>query len=150
MDVGLTELEERTWRAFLSANVQLLERLDHELQQRSHLSLTDFEILSELAGADDQRLRMNELAEKVLVSRSRLTYRVDRLAEVDYVTREECEDDRRGLFAILTEAGASALEAATSGHLADVRTWFFDLINIDELEMMGRVMARMDAKLSSN
>ncbi len=150
MDVGLTELEERTWRAFLSANVQLLERLDHELQQRSHLSLTDFEILSELAGADDQRLRMSELAEKVLVSRSRLTYRVDRLAEVDYVTREECEDDRRGLFAILTEAGAAALETATSGHLADVRTWFFDLIDIDELEMMGRVMARMDAKLSSN
>lgn len=150
MDVGLTELEERTWRAFLSANVQLLERLDHELQQRSHLSLTDFEILSELATAADKRLRMSELAEKVLVSRSRLTYRVDRLAEVDYVTREECEDDRRGLFAILTESGAAALEAATDSHLAAVRTWFFDLIDVDELEMMGQVMARMDAKLSSN
>lgn len=150
MDVGLTELEERTWRAFLSANVQLLERLDHELQQRSQLSLTDYEILSELAAAPERRLRMSELAERVLVSRSRLTYRVDRLAEVSYVTREECEDDRRGLFAILTDTGAEALAAATDGHLADVRTWFFDLLDLDELDVVNRVMARMDAKLSSN
>ncbi|MDH3679698.1 MAG: MarR family transcriptional regulator [Acidimicrobiia bacterium] len=150
MDVGFTELEERTWRAFLSANVQLLERLDHELQQRSHLSLTDFEILSELAAAPGRRLRMSELAERVLVSRSRLTYRVDRLAEVSYVTREECEDDRRGLFAILTDTGTEALEAATDGYLADVRTWFFDLLDLDELDVVNRVMARMDAKLSSN
>lgn len=150
MDEGLSEMEERTWRSFLSANVQLLERLDHELQQRSHLSLTDFEILSELANAPGRRLRMSELAERVLVSRSRLTYRVDRLAEVDYVGREECEDDRRGLYATLTKTGANALRAATHGHLADVRTWFFDLLDVEELDVMGRVMARMDAKLSSN
>lgn len=150
MDVGFSELEERTWRAFLSANMQLLERLDHELQQRSHLSLTDFEILSELAGAPERRIRMSELADRVLVSRSRLTYRVDRLAEVGYVSREECEDDRRGLFAILTVEGAAALEAARAGHLTDVRTWFFDLVDLDELDVMHRIMARMDAKLSSN
>lgn len=150
MDEGLSDIEQKTWRAFLSANVQLLEKLDHELQQRSHLSLTDFEILSVLAESDEQRLRMSELAERVLVSRSRLTYRVDRLAEVDYVTREECEDDRRGLFAILTPTGAEALKAAAPGYHADVRTWFFEVIDLDELAVVERVMSRMDEKLSSN
>ena len=59
MDVGLTELEERTWRAFLSANTQLLLRLDQELQHRSRLSLTDYEILAELASDANHRLRMS-------------------------------------------------------------------------------------------
>ena len=68
-----------------------------------------------LSVAPSNRLRMSELAEQVLVSRSRLTYRVDRLAELDYVTRQECEDDRRGLFAILTDNGAKALAAAAPG-----------------------------------
>lgn len=130
--------------------MQLLERLDHELQQRSKLSLTDFEILHELAAAAENRLRMSELAERVLVSRSRLTYRVDRLTAVDYVTREECEDDRRGMFATLTEAGRSALDEARPGHIGDLRTWFFDVIDLDELEAIGQAMKRMDAKLSSN
>ena len=150
MSEGLSHAELRTWRAFLSANMQLLERLDHELQQRSHISLTDYEILSELDAAPGQRLRMSDLAERVLVSRSRLTYRVDRLAEVGYVTRQECEDDRRGLFAILTDVGSDALEAAKPGHTNDIRTWFFDLIDLEELQVMSRVMSRMDEKLSSN
>ncbi|MGI9613768.1 MAG: MarR family winged helix-turn-helix transcriptional regulator [Acidimicrobiales bacterium] len=149
MNVGQTELEERTWRAFLSANVQLIDRLDHELQQRSSLSLTDYEILSELASASDRRIRMSELADRVLVSRSRLTYRVDRLVDIGYVIREECEDDRRGLFAILTDEGAAAFEAAAEAHRLDVRTWFFDLIGHDEMDVLSRVVGRMDEKLSS-
>jgi DNA-binding MarR family transcriptional regulator len=150
MYVGPTDLEEQTWRAFLSANVQLLERLDHELQQRSKLSLTDYEILSELANEPDQRIRMSELADRVLVSRSRLTYRVDGLVKAGYVERAECEDDRRGLFANLTDEGAAALTAAAKGHQTDVQTWFFDLINVDELDVLHRVVSRMDEKLSSN
>jgi DNA-binding MarR family transcriptional regulator len=150
MDEGLSEVERRTWRSFLSANTHLLERLDHELQQRSHLSMTDFDILSMLAEAPDKRLRMSELADQVLVSRSRLTYRVDRLVELEYVARQECEDDRRGLFAILTDNGAKALESATPGHLGDVRAWFFASIEGDELSVMARIMSRMDEILSSH
>lgn len=150
MKERLSEAERQIWRAFLSANVQLMERLDHELQQRSHLSLTDYEILSELAGAPDNRLRMSELADRVLVSRSRLTYRVDRLVNVDYLAREECEDDRRGLYAILTDVGAAALDTASEGHLADIRNWFFSAIEDDELEVIGRVMSRISEKLASN
>jgi len=150
MNEALSDAEQQMWRTFLSANVQLLERLDHELQQRSHISLTDYEILSELAAAPDQRLRMSELADRVLVSRSRLTYRVDRLANVNYVTREECEADRRGLFAILTETGAAALNAAAPGHTCDVRSWFFDAVDDADFEVIARIMARIDQKLTAN
>lgn len=138
------------WRIFLSANVQLMDRLDHELQQRSNLNLTDFEILSVLSEAPDQRLRMSDLAREVLVSRSRLTYRVDRLAEVNFVSREECEDDRRGLWAILTPVGAAALEAARDGHYRDIENWFFDLMDEDEIPVMAKVMSRIDDRLNTH
>ena len=138
------------WRIFLSANVQLMERLDHELQQRSSLNLTDFEILSVLSESPDNRLRMSDLARQVLVSRSRLTYRVDRLAEVDFVSREECEDDRRGLWAIITDVGNEALESAKAGHFVDIDTWFFDLMSEDEQPVLEGVMTRIDEKLSNN
>lgn len=150
MDVGLTDMEARTWRAYLSANMQLLDRLDHELQTRSQLSLTDYEILSELATAPQQRLRMSDLADRVLVSRSRLTYRVDRLGMIGYVIREECADDRRGLFAILTDDGRTALDEARTEHVAAVRAWFFDLIDGEELQIVNDVVSRMDAKLAAN
>lgn len=149
-DDQLTGREQEAWRTFLSANVQLMERLDQELQQRSNINLTDYEILSVLSATSGRRLRMSDLAREVLVSRSRLTYRVDRLAEVNFVTREECEDDRRGLWAILTEQGAQALEDASPPHNNDVRNWFFDLMSEEELVTMHSVMARIDDKVSKN
>ena len=144
------EQRQELWRTFLSANVQLMERLDHELQQRSNLNITDFEILSALSAANDQRLRMSELAREVLVSRSRLTYRVDRLTEVNFVSREECEDDRRGLWAILTTEGSEALSAAKGGHFTDIDNWFFALMDEEEQAILGQVMARIDSKLAKN
>jgi DNA-binding MarR family transcriptional regulator len=127
-----------------------MERLDQELQQRSSINLTDYEILSVLSATPGRRLRMSDLAREVLVSRSRLTYRVDRLAEVNYVVREECEDDRRGLWAILTEQGAQKLQEASGPHSTDVQSWFFDLMNEEELAVMQSVMSRIDDKVGKN
>ncbi len=146
----VTLRQREAWRTYLSANVQLTERLDHELQQRSNLSLTDYEILSVLSVASRRRLRMSDLARQVLVSRSRLTYRIDRLAEVNFVAREECEDDRRGLWAILTDPGMDALVGARAGHHDDIRNWFLDLMTDDELDTVAAVMARVVDKLDSN
>jgi len=150
MNERLNETEQEVWNNFVAAKVQLLERLDHELQQRSGLSLTDYEILSVLADASGHRVRMSELADRVLVSRSRLTYRVDRLAHLGYVSREECLDDRRGLFAILTEEGQEARASAEPGHVRDVRTWFFDLIEPEELQVLGDIMENISAKMAAN
>ena len=139
----------RAWELFLSVSVQLSERLDHELHQGHDLALVDYEILSRLAATDDQRLRMSELAAKALVSRSRLTYRIDRLVDVGFVRREECEDDRRGMWAIVTESGRRAYEAARPGHEGSVDAWFFDHLDTDELRSFTTaVMGRIAAKLS--
>ena len=147
---GLTNHETGAWKAFLSANLRLLDRLDHDLQERSHLSLTDFEILNCLHRSENQRIRMSQLAEDVLVSRSRLTYRIDRLAKIGYVTREACEDDGRGTYAILTADGRTALNRATPGHHDDLRTWFLDVVTGDELDTLNQMLSRVDAKLTAD
>ena len=141
---------QKAWRSYVAANTQIIERLDHEIQQRSHISLTDYEILSTLIASPERRVRMSELAAKVLVSRSRLTYRVDRLVDIGYLEREECSDDRRGLWAILTDQGMQAFIAAKPGHEQDIQTWFFEHLDPEETEMLIKVTSRMRAKLESN
>ena len=145
----LSQREQLAWRSFLSVSTRCLEHIDQLLQQNSRMTLTDYEILLALSGAENERLRMSELADRVLVSRSRLTYRVDRLAEVALVTREECEDDRRGLWAILTDQGRQTLDGAMPGHHASIRRLFFDPIDGRELDavedFLGRISAKLDA-----
>ncbi len=145
----LTARQHTAWRTFLSAKVRLADRLDHELQTRSNLALTDYEILLALSEAPSHRLRMSDLAREVLVSRSRLTYRIDRLAETSYVAREECEDDRRGLWAILTEVGKNALDSARPGFERDLGQLLFDQMNEQELYVLEQVMSRVKDKLGS-
>lgn len=141
--------ERQAWRRFRSVNIRLLEHLDQELQRRSRLSLTDFEILTVLAESTHQRARMSEVADRVMVSRSRLTYRIDRLERLGLVRREECQVDRRGLFAQLTDEGLETITTATPGHLADIRAWFMNSMDTDELTRMDAVMRRLDANLPS-
>ncbi len=137
-----------TWQLFLTVSVQLMDRLDDELQHHHELAMLDYQILSGLLAADTRRLRMSELADDVLVSRSRLTYRIDRLVETGFVVREECEDDRRGMWAIITEAGVAALSAARIGHEAAIDAWFFDQIPDEELDGFRRSLQRIAVKLS--
>jgi|GEM_PF-1796594 len=145
-----TNRELETWHTYLAATTRMMERLDGELQQHSHISLTDYEILDTLVLIDSKKIRMSELANKVLVSRSRLTYRVDRLVQIGYLERQECEDDRRGLWAILTQAGLEAHQKAQPGHEKDIKNWFFDNLNETELVVLDRVMSRIKDKLESN
>lgn len=126
-----------------------MELLDQDLQTNSQLSLTDYEILDVLSLSDGERLRMSDLARQVLVSRSRLTYRMDRLAEVDYVAREECEDDRRGLWAILTPTGRDALERAAERHHQAIQRVFLAGLSEQESIMVGDVLERLNEKLSA-
>lgn len=138
----------RAWQLFLTVSMQLSDRLDHELQQQHELALIDYEIFSRLAEASDDRLRMSELATRAMVSRSRLTYRVDRLVDVGLVRREECEDDRRGMWAIMTEAGREIYERAKPDHESSIDAWFFDHLTPEELASLTTVLARVAAKSS--
>jgi DNA-binding MarR family transcriptional regulator len=115
--------EQRAWRTMLRFSVLMLDRLDSELRTAHGIGLADYEILVQLSEAPGRALRMSELANLALVSRSRLTHRVDRLASAGLVTREPCPTDRRGMFAVLSDDGMRLLEEAAPTHVAGVRRY---------------------------
>lgn len=143
----LDDDQQDAWRRFLHASSLLTDQLDKGLSERSELSSTDYEILVFLSEAPGRRLRMSQLASEVLVSKSRLTYRVDRLAARGLVDRETCPNDARGTNAILTDKGFDELEAAAPGHVDDVRRYLIDQIEPDELETFRAVFTRVEAAL---
>ena len=117
----LTDDEQRHWRAWLAASLLLNDRLSRDLQEQHGLTIADYEILVHLSEAPDRRLRMSELAEAALSSRSRLSHQIDRMARAGLVDRESCADDRRGAFAVLTQHGWDVLVAAAPDHVESVR-----------------------------
>lgn len=147
MTSWLSEREQEVWRKFLAVSLRFPEELSQRLEDRSGLALTDYEILVLLSEADDRRLRMSEVAEGAIVSRSRLTYRVDKLVERGFISREPCADDGRGLWAILTDEGFAVLEGAAPGHVADVRELMLDHLSEDDLDQMNEIVDRLGSKL---
>jgi DNA-binding MarR family transcriptional regulator len=128
----LDDDEQCTWRAFLAVQRLLFDRLERQLQRDSGLPMTYYEILVRLSEAPDHTLRMSQLADSALSSRSRLSHAVSRLEQYGWVRREECETDRRGQLAILTDGGFAALEAAAPGHVAGVREHLFDQLTPEQ------------------
>jgi DNA-binding MarR family transcriptional regulator len=124
----LDDEEQRAWRSLVVVSSRLFDLLDAELRAAHDLSLADYEILANLSEAPSRRLRMSQLAEVAMVSRSRLTHHVNRMEAEGLVTREACPTDRRGAFAVLTPDGMSRVEAAAPTHVAGVRRLFVDLL----------------------
>ncbi len=124
----------QAWQAFLRASIRLMERLDGDLEPHG-ISLADYEILVNLSGEPAGELRMTELAARTLVSRSGLTRRLDRLVESGLVERRSCPTDRRGVLAVLTDAGRRRLEQAAPTHVEGVRRHFLD--HLDGYDIAG-------------
>jgi DNA-binding MarR family transcriptional regulator len=146
-DVASTELSEAelgAWRGMLHVHTALVRALDAELEATHGLPLTSYEVLLFLATAPGRRLRMAELADRVLLSRSGMTRMVDRLEREGYIQRDTCCDDKRGSFAVLTDAGAELLAQARPTHLAGVRERFLRHFEEDELERMSAFWSRID------
>ena len=131
------------WRSFLRAHAGVTARLEGELADTG-LPLSWYDVLLQLVEAPQRRLRMAELAERVLLSRSGLTRLVDRLQAEGYVTRERSTDDARGTYTVLTRAGFEALRAAAPVHLSGVRDHFMRLFSDDELRELGALFERLD------
>jgi DNA-binding MarR family transcriptional regulator len=142
-EARLSPLELAAWRGLLQTHSELIARLDAELVREHGLALTSYEVLISLADADSNRLRMGELAERLLLSRSGLTRLVDRLERQGLVRRERCEDDGRGYFAVLTGQGTRRLRAARPAHLAGVRRHFLSQLEPGELETLGEIWRRL-------
>ena len=128
------------WRAFLRAHAQVVRRLERELADEHGMALTDYDVLVQLAGADRRRLRMSELADRLLLSRSGVTRLVDRLVADGLVERATCDDDRRGQWAALTDSGLTRLRAAAPTHLRGVNEHFLDRLSADELASLHRML----------
>jgi DNA-binding MarR family transcriptional regulator len=131
------------WKGMLAAHSRLTARLDAELERDHGLGLTAYEVLMNLSDAPDGRMRMSELADRLLVSRSGITRLADRLVTRGLIERERCSDDGRGFNAQLTTKGRAAVNAARPDHLAAVRRIFLSQLNRGEIEALGEIWRRL-------
>lgn len=130
------------WRTFLTAHATLIRRLDAELEEREALALSDFDVLAQLYFAGGT-LRMRDLADSVLLSRSGMTRRVDRLEAAGFVSRAACETDRRGSMASLTDAGRERLERAMPVHIQGISEHFLCHLAPEELATLRTTLAKL-------
>ena len=127
------------WRAYLRAHATITRALEAELVAEQRLSLAAYDVLVQLAEAPERRLRMTELADAVLLSRSGVTRLVDRLERAGLVTRGRVADDGRGVAARLTDAGLARLRTAARTHLAGVHEHFVARLEPADLAALERV-----------
>ncbi len=144
----LSDTEQRAWRAYIESSKILFDALDRQLQREAGLPHAYFEILVRLSEADGRAMRMSELADRTLSSRSRLSHAVARLEERGWVTREECATDRRGQIASLTAAGFDVLAAAAPGHVETVRGFVIDALTSAQLAQLTAIGETIVARVA--
>ena len=139
----LSSRELGAWRGLLRAHAGLIRDLDMELEAAHGLPLSSYEVLVHLESAPSQRMRMCDLADAALLSRSGLTRLIDRLARDGLVSRCCCDSDARGSFAVLTEAGRERLQEARATHLEGVRRGFVEHFSEEELDQLAGFWERL-------
>lgn len=139
----LSPAEQRAWRAYIESTTMLIDALDRQLQRDSGMPHGYYEILVRLSEPADRTMRMSELADATRSSRSRLSHAVARLEERGWIERQECETDRRGQLARLTDAGHAALEAAAPGHVAAVREHLIDRLDPEQIGQLAEIADRI-------
>lgn len=135
----------RAWRAFLYAHAAVMRELEAQLVAERGMTLAEYDALVQMAGAPGARLRMSDLAARVLLSRSGVTRLVDRLERQGLVRRETCGSDARGAFAALTPAGVQRLREAMPVHLRGIDQVFSDVIDDEDALAVEGVMAAVAA-----
>ncbi len=139
----LTPVELAVWRGFLRVHASLTKQLDADLEAAHGLPLTSYEVLINLQAAPDRRLRMADLADRALLSRSGMTRLVDRLEKQGLLCRDTCASDARGCFAVLTEAGEELLRKARATHLDGVRERFLAHLGEEDSAVLVELWERM-------
>jgi len=138
--------EMKAWRGYIIASRRLLEALDSDLDDHD-LSMADYEILAQLSDAPERKMRMSELAEIALLSRSRLSHRMKVMEKAGWVKREACPSDKRGYFAVMTAKGWKAIVAAAPDHVESVRNRFVDHLSKSDQEVLAQIFARIEDSL---
>jgi DNA-binding MarR family transcriptional regulator len=140
---ALTPTEMGAWRGFLRAHAMIIRQLEAELEAEQSMALASYDVLVQLAEAPGYALRMSDLAESVLLSRSGLTRLVDRLEREGLVERRASPDDARGTLAVLTPKGMDRLRVAWVTHLRGVREHMISRLNDAELATLSELFSRL-------
>ncbi len=141
----LTDEEQQVWRAFLSMGNTVRRATARQLAQDSNMPMAYYEILVHLSEAQERTMRMSELAIATEGTQSQLSHAVNRLEERGWVARRRCAEDGRGWYAVLTDDGFAALQAAAPGHVECVRSVLFDPLTPEEQRLLGSIAARVAA-----
>ncbi|MEZ5210714.1 MULTISPECIES: MarR family winged helix-turn-helix transcriptional regulator [unclassified Gordonia (in: high G+C Gram-positive bacteria)] len=131
------------WRLFIETSARLTTALDEQLRRDAHLTLADFHVMLLLSEAPDGRLRMKEVAERMVFSPSRLTYQVDQLCKRGWLCRERAAEDRRGSYAVLTDDGHEVFATAARDHAALVHRLFHDALSPADGGELATLMRRL-------
>ena len=130
------------WRSLLRAHATLMRRLDADLERETGLALADFDVLAQLAAAHGS-LRMTELADRALISRSGMSRRVARLADEGFVRRDKADTDARGVVVTLTEAGTGRLAETAPVHARGISKLFVAQLDDQELALLERALNKV-------
>jgi len=139
----LSEQYLKVWRAFLKAHATVVDRIDHDLAAAERLPLSSYDVLIELYEAPEHRLRMHELAQRVVLSRSGLTRLVDRLEAEGLLTRDRSGTDRRGAYAVITEQGIAAMRQAWPVYARGIIKYFAQWLTPEEAQLLGSALGRI-------
>jgi DNA-binding MarR family transcriptional regulator len=135
----LNEREQRAWRAYLAMQSRLQVRLNRQLQSDADMSLADFDVLVALTDRPDVQGRVLELAETLQWEKSRLSHHLARMQRRGLIKRQECPDDGRGAFVVLSDEGRLAIERAAPAHVDTVRALVFDGLDPDQVDTLADI-----------
>ena len=145
----LNAAEMKAWRRYIIASRRLLEALDSDLEDHE-LSMADYEVLAQLSDAPERKMRMSELADVAMLSRSRLSHRIKVMEKAGWVKREACPVDKRGYFAVMTAKGWKAIVAAAPDHVESVRGRFLDHLSKEDQGVLSEIFERVTDSLKEN
>ncbi len=135
----LNEAEDRAWRGYRSMRALLDLQLSRDLANESGFSDADYDVLSNISETEGHRVRLSDLAARMLWSKSRLSHQITRMQQRRLVVREEHPSDGRGTVIVLTDTGWNAIRAAAPSHVASVRRHFIDQLTAQQIEALGNI-----------
>ena len=142
----LNPREMKAWRSFVVAETRLMEAMDADLAPHQ-LSMADYAVLVFLSEAEGRKVRMSDLAEAAMLSKSRLSHRMKVMEREGWVKREACKEDRRGSWAVMTDKGWKTLVKAAPDHTESIRNRFIDHLTVKDQEDLARIFDRVHSQL---
>lgn len=146
-EIWLTSQQQRAWKALQFMHMQLDSRLAGQLARDSAMAYGDYVVLVALTECESNRLRINDLGQKLGWESSRLSHHLSRMVKRQLVEKERCEEDKRGSWVVATEKGRRAIEKAAPGHVAEVKKYFFSVLNDDQVELLEIIAQQVLANL---